>query len=198
MFLIEEENAISKKYLDNIDHWIMGVNFPWHFQTYSTSSKFPFFAHDVIPRYDKDLEEIRINSDAWPLIKDIFESFCVRHEIKVKQILRCSINLTMHCDTFPHSDPHVDHSIPHYNMLMYFNTCTRGSTIIFAERDESGEGATHSESDLDTNYTVHTEIQANRGKIVAFDGKHFHANRFCVEPERRVVCVLTFIPDTYE
>jgi hypothetical protein len=198
MFLIEEENSISKKYLAEIDNWIMGTDFPWHFQTYSTSTKFPFFGHDVIPRYDKDLEEMCVNSETWGLIKDIFESFCIRHGIKIKQVLRCSLNLTMYCDSYPHSDPHVDHSVPHYNMLMYFNTCSRGSTVIFKERDDSGEGVVHSETSLDTNYTIETEILPVKGKIAVFDGRHFHANRFCIEPERRVVCVVTFIPEHYE
>jgi hypothetical protein len=198
MFLIEEENAISKKYLDVIDSWIMGVDFPWHFQTYSTSTKFPFFGHDVIPRYDKDHEEMRVNSKAWDILQDIFEGFCIQHGLKIKQVLRCALNLTMHSESFPHSDPHVDHRVPHYNMIMYFNTCSRGSTIIFKERDDSGKGAVHSETDLDTNYTIETEIKPTKGKIVVFDGRHFHANRFCVEPERRVVCVITFIPEKYE
>lgn len=198
MFLIEEENAISKKYLEMIDSWIMGVDFPWHYQTYSTSTKFPFFGHDVIPRYDKDNEEMRVNSEAWDLVKDIFESFCIRHSIKVKQVLRCSLNLTMHHEAFPHSDPHVDHSVPHLNVLMYFNDCPRGSTIIFKERDDSGAGVIHSETELDTNYTIETEISAKKGKIVVFDGRHFHANRFCVEGQRRVVCILTFIPESYD
>ena len=198
MFYIEDENAISKNYLEKIDNWIMGTSFPWHFQSYSTTSKFPFFSHDVIPRYDHTKEEFRVNSEAWPFLCDIFESFCIQHRIKVKKVLRCSLNLTLHFENYPFADPHVDHNIPHLNMIMYFNNCSRGSTILFKERDDSGVGAVYKPKVLDESFTIEKEITPKKGKIAVFDGRHFHSHRFCVESERRVICIVTFIPEHYE
>jgi hypothetical protein len=139
-----------------------------------------------------------VNSDLWWMINDILNSFCIRHNIQIKKMLRCSLNLTLGCEKYPWADPHVDHNVPHYNMLMYFNTCSRGTTVIFKEQDDSGVGAIYTPGVVSTDYTIETEIAPVKGKIVVFDGRHFHANRFCIEPERRVVCVLTFIPENYE
>ena len=42
MFIIEEENAISKHHLKIIREKILGVDFPWYYQLSSTTDKFPF------------------------------------------------------------------------------------------------------------------------------------------------------------
>ena len=42
-FLTEEETKV-------IDDEILANTFPWYYQKYSTSNKFPFYSHVIVPR----------------------------------------------------------------------------------------------------------------------------------------------------
>ena len=64
MFIIEEENAISNHHLKIIQEQILGVDFPWYYQLSSTTDKFPFLSHTLMPRYDEyDGSVGKINSN---------------------------------------------------------------------------------------------------------------------------------------
>jgi hypothetical protein len=191
MFLIEDESLISEYCQQIIDNQIMGADFPWYYLNYSTSTKFPFLGHTLIPRSNDDAVTREPVSNYYNFFYDIFNTACIIHGLKVDRILRASLNLSTHFSAFPYGDPHVDHMFPHYNMLMYLNDCTNGSTIIFKEQT-NGEISQHPVNEVNETMTIEKEIIPKKGKIVIFDGLHFHANRFCVESERRVVCVFTF------
>ena len=193
MFIIEEENAISKHHLKIIQEKILGVNFPWYYQLSSTTDKFPFLSHTLMPRYDEfDGSDGKINSEYHGLFLDIFNSFCIRHNLKVKKVLRAALNLSVvPYKKFPYTDPHVDHAIEHYNMLMYLNDCPHATTIVFEEASD-GKVVEHPLENVNTSLTIGKEIDPKQGKIVVFSGMHFHAHRFVNESERRVVCVMTF------
>ena len=196
MFLIEDECAISQYFQKIIDRDILGYDFPWFWQNSSTSEKFPFLSHTLIPRHNEH-EDIQgyVNSQYYGMFNDIFKSFCMIHGLKVKRVLRASLNLALPFHRFPYTDPHVDHAIPHYGMLMYLNDWTGGSTVLFKEQTD-GAVIDHPLDDVNSSLTIDTEIIPKKGKIAVFDGTHFHAHRFCQEAERRVVCVFTFT--TYE
>lgn len=193
MFFIEEENAISKHHLKIINDKILGFDFPWFYQTSSTTYKFPFLSHTLIPRYNEfDGAEAKVNSEYYDFFYDIFNCFCIRHQIKVKKILRSALNLSVvPFKEFPHTDPHVDHAVPHFTMLMYLNDCEHATTVVFEEQSD-GAIVEHPLESVNTNFTIAKEIAPVAGKIVVFDGMNFHAHRFVNESERRVVCVFTF------
>ena len=170
---------------------MLSNEFPWYYQISSTSEKFPFFSHTLVPRYNEESNNQQINSKFFPIFEDIFLSFCLKHNIRHEKILRASLNLTVSSTKYPFTDPHVDHNIPHYNMLMYLNDCTGGETVIFKEKTD-WTVIEHPVEHLNDSLTIEKEIIPKKGKIAVFDGEHFHVHRFCNEPERRTVCVITF------
>ena len=191
MSIIIDENGISKHCQQIIDIEIMSNKFPWFYQPFSTSNKFPFFSHTIIPRSEETNEEFVINSKIYYFFKDILDSFCMLHGIKIKRMLRGSLNLSLPNTKFPFTDPHCDHNIPHKVVIMYLNDSgPGGETVIFEEKFD-GNVVNHLVETVNESFKVKEEIIPQKGKIVMFDGMHYHANRFCQDPNRRIICIFT-------
>lgn len=171
--ILEQYNAISKTTLQELQDTIMDNNFPWYYQTYSTSEKFPFFSHMLLPRYDYVNEkQPEPQSDLFYKFKDILDSFCQINNIEYTKVLRACINMTTYFSE-THSDFHIDHDFPHKVIIMYLNDVSDNATLV--------ENA---------NKNIE-RFESKAGKIICFDGQYKHAAEFCKEGERRIVCVMT-------
>lgn len=186
MFLIEDDCGISKNVQEIIDNNLLSNEFPWYWQDSSTSYKYPFFSHILIPRHDGKTEEVKINSPLFAFFDDIRKSFCDIHNIPFARYLRASLNLSFYFSS-QHSEPHVDHPFPHKTIIMYLNDFTNGSTVIF---DKQFDGATPTITDNAP--VILKKIQGKKGKITCFDGSYYHATEWPAEGQRRVICVITF------
>lgn len=186
MFLIEDDFGISKNFQSVIDSEILSNNFPWYWQDSSTSYKYPFFSHILVPRYDTVSEEIKINSPLFSFFDDIRKSFCDIHNVPFTRYLRASLNLSFHFSS-DHSEPHIDHPIPHKTIIMYLNEFSNGSTVIFNKKFD-GEVSTIDGDPPE----ILRKIEGKKGKISCFDGSYYHATEWPLEGQRRVICVMTF------
>lgn len=186
MFLIEDDYGISKKCQEIIDNEILSNQFPWYWQDSSTSYKYPFFSHIIIPRYDLETEELKINSPLFTFFDDIRKSFCDIHNISFTRYLRASLNLSLYFNS-EHSEPHIDHPFPHKSIIMYLNDFTNGSTIIF---DKQFDGTTSTITDNAP--IILQKIEGKKGKITCFDGSYYHATAWPAAGQRRIICVMTF------
>ena len=174
MKLIEYNIKPNKKIQEFIDY-VLSVNFPLFFQKTTLDSKFLQYAHTFMFRNNEDLPiEGRVNSKLWPIVKEIFDEFCLENGVEYKTILRAAINSTGY---FPekHSEIHIDHKFEHNNFLLYLNKFSNGHTLIFDEN----------------NNIVH-DIVPEVLKGVIFSGQP-HAQQSCNNHERRVVLVITFV-----
>ena len=193
MQTIINDNVISNHYQNIIDAEILsGSNWPWFFNKISTTEKFPFFSHALIKRSkNEEVETNDANSQAFDFFKDILDTFCLINGIRYNRILRSSLNMSLPSSKYEYTDPHVDHHIPHVVVLMYLNDCNEtGNTIIFEEKYD-GKTIDHPLDDVRSDLTIKQEIKPVKGRIVCFDGHNYHANRFCEEPNVRVICVFT-------
>lgn len=165
--------------------------FPWYYQIESTSPKFSFFSHIVVPRYNHEQENTPINSNLFEFVETVLKDFCERNKIKYTKMLRCSFNLMTSFKSYEHTDPHIDYPFPHKVCIMYLND-TVGDTVVFEETYEEDKNVILLES-LQTPLTIGESITPKKGLVVCFDGDHYHANRFCNENDRRVIIVMCFI-----
>jgi hypothetical protein len=166
-------------------------NFPWYYQTESTSSKFPFFSHIVVPRYDHTKENFFVNSNLFSHIEIVLKDFCNRNKIKYTKMLRCSFNLMTSFKSYEHTDPHIDYPFPHKVCIMYLND-TLGDTVVFEETYEANKDIILLEN-LKLPLTIGESITPKKGLVVCFDGDHYHANKFCNENDKRIIIVMCFI-----
>jgi len=165
---------------------VFSSDFPWYYQPISTSYKFPFMSHTVVPRHEED-EELIINSKMFLPCVNIVEEFCSHKNIALNKILRIHFNMTFSFIDNKCTDAHVDYDFNHSVLIMYF-TNNNGKTILFDKVCTEGDSVFIKEQTL----SVKKEITPEFGKIIAFNGRYFHAHEFCKAEDRRIVCVACF------
>lgn len=188
--VIEHPNFINSADLDFINDSVLSDRFPWYWAERQTTPGFPFLGHTLLSR-DDDIHTS--DSDVFDFFRGLLDSFCERHEFKINELLRGSLNLTYSFDAI-HGDPHVDYRFDYSQCIMYLNTCDAGETIIFDE--EYGENEYMEdiyEVGSDKKFTEILRIKPEAGKIIHFSGKNYHTHRWCRQGQRRVICVFAFI-----
>lgn len=178
---------LKNLYNQDLENFVTSNEFAWFYQHVSTTDKFPFLSHTLIPRYDIYNEDCKINSHYWETLSPVFYTALDAINFKLDKICRASCNLTPHINHVSNNDPHVDHEYQHYNFIYYFNTVDKGETIIYEEKFNGVDWFKDSK-DL----TVKKLITPEKNKGVIFDGLNYHANNFCHVGQWRFVMVVTF------
>jgi len=175
---------LNKEISPLADH-VLSNNFPWYYQSLSTSETYPFFSHIVVKRYNTQCESMKINSDIFYHVVPIVDTFCKTKNISYSRILRMSFNTMGSFTDKLFTDPHVDYDFEHKVILIYF-TSNNGDTIIFDKTYDGKNTILFNETKLPIKQKIIPEF----GKVVCFDGLYYHANRFCNSGDRRVICVV--------
>lgn len=172
MFYVENTCEVNQTQQQFID-FVLSDAFPWFYQNATTDS-YKVYCH-LLMRRDPNNEDKTgsVESLVYANAIDLFNSFCLKNDVKYNKILRAAFN-TSHYDPDEHVDIHVDHSFHHYNFIMYLNEFTDGYTYIH-----------------DDDNNIVKKIVPSVNKAVVFSGdKHSHS--FCSPKERRVILVITF------
>jgi hypothetical protein len=150
-------------------------------------SAFPFFLalstpnrqvliHTLLRRQDLGSKTSKANSIYFDFFLNIFRDFCISHNVKVKQLLRASVNYYINYPGLV-CKPHVDHTFDHHNFLLYLTDCKGGNTLIY-----------------DDDNNIIESISPEKFKAVMFPGLKHAIEEF--EPgESRFVVVFTFIKE---
>jgi len=175
-------------YIKPISDRVLDDGFPWYYENGSTSSRFPFMSHSVVPRYDLNKPNFFVTSDLFEPIVNLIDLFCKFQHINFKKVLRINFNM-MFSFSEKHTDPHVDYDIKHKVIILYFSD-SNGDTLVFDQkfdpiRDRGGILNQNERNKL----IIKERIQPKFGKMVCFDGLYHHANEFCDPSDRRIVLV---------
>jgi hypothetical protein len=185
-FLTEEETKV-------IDDEILSNTFPWYYQKYSTSDKFPFYSHVIVPRCEED-EINDVNSTIYNFFIKIVDRFREKNGLEKTPLLRACLNSSSSFEKYEHSDIHVDHHFSHKTIIIYLNDdFYGGDTLLFNRYYCEG---------LQTNYNLDsynreefdilTRIKAEKNKVACFDGRIYHATEWTKNNKRRVIFIATF------
>jgi hypothetical protein len=171
--VIEIENFLTEDEIKFIESDVLLNTIPWFYEKSSTSEKFPFFSHIIIPRCQTPFDQVVVNSPLHDFFTNIQKRFCDVAEIKIEKIYRQCLNLTFP-STEEYGDVHTDHDFDHKNMIMYLNDdYDMGETILFRDLE------------------IIKEIKPKKGKVICFDGKLPHTLRW-IPKGRRIIFVSTF------
>jgi hypothetical protein len=193
--IFEIKNSLKKEEKDYIKNIVLSNNFPWYFQNSSSSDKFQYFSHMLLPRIEY-FNENAPEHFHFNFFKNILINSCTKVDLKVKKILRACLNLTVDCfeKQYIHSDPHIDNDIPHKVGIIYLNDC-KGPTYIFDETYDSFKCKNNLyliDDFLKNPLKILKKIEPEKYKVLIFDGKHYHATGLCNKNERRVICIFNF------
>ena len=159
----------------------------WLWDPATTSDRFPQFSHVLLNR-----ESRRGNSDFYPFFKTIIKNFMRDNGLEYKRITRSNLNCTYHFPNYHCGDPHVDHNENHYTAILYLND-TVGSTYIFDKQvnyDNFCGIIPYETIDWENDpIPVKHEAIPEKGKMLLFDGSHYHALCPTSPGDLRLICV---------
>ena len=192
------DDIIEKPYQELIKETLIGgdapptidkgeEDFPWYYTSDITDATHegPFqgrfgFSHQYV-----NAEE-GIISDFHSLFIGLIKNSCKKINIKNVDVLQGRSFLSTPTN-IPKDDvdtPHVDMVAPHFVML-YYVCDSDGDTIIYNEKTKFDDCA----PDPKMNYTIKKKVSPKQGRIVLFDGRHFHAAE---QPNHNLRCIVNY------
>ena len=176
MMLMRLVNPKTETYV-NLKEFILSEHFPW-FQYNETLEPgcdlgeyddVPFLSHGFLirPGVDGNLYS-RSNSEYLNVVQDVFKEICFTNGLDPEILYRINANYTLPTEKNLPSPPHIDHTYPHKNMLIYLTPTNGGNTIVDGE-----------------------DVVAKEDDIIIFDGCLKH----CARPPatgKRIVLIITY------
>ena len=195
MDLIEIPNAISKPYQDQVEHELGSSRMLWSFADEIARSasgfetSYPGFGHLA---YLADENEPLI-SPMSSLLLPILYVFCEKANLEYNALLRIRVGLfTKTLTETKHHNPHVDFMEPHRTAIYYVNDCD-GDTVLF---DQTIDDVSVEDSGRYANgnrFRISRSIAPQKGKMIGFDGRHYHASSYPTRASKRIVVTYNFV-----
>lgn len=171
----------------------------WMWEPHTTSDLFPQFSHVLLQRHYKRPDTgLFSDSPFWAFFKKIMKDFLKDNGIEHKRITRANINCTYHFNHAHCGDPHVDYPSNHYTAILYLNDVP-GNTYIFdknadykdLEEDSSKFIIPYQSIDWKNDpIPVKHEVKPQKGKMLLFDGSHYHA--VCPTTPGHLRCIVVY------
>lgn len=170
------ENLLSEKYMNIIEESC--IQSAWKYSndiSYGENSN----TTNIVNGYNRVLNKGAIQY--WLYQYLIFKSF-EKINFDIKKILRIRKRLT-----FPNTSlydipyqPHVDYNFEHLSMIYYVNE-SDGCTFIYNEQFNMKD------KNSPENYSILKKVNPQRGKIVIFNGKNYHASSLSSRKNRIIL-----------
>jgi hypothetical protein len=120
-FFIKDDSFLTEENKNFIDNIVLGDNFPYYICNHSIEGDNKYFLYHVILRRKEDRKENEMfNSSFYPEFLSIIDSFFKKHKIKVKEVLRMTVNYSFN-NTYRKVASHVDHDFEHKQLLICLN-----------------------------------------------------------------------------
>ena len=177
------DDIIEKPYQELIKETLLGGDkpptvdtvdelFPWYYTSDVTDASLegPFqgrfgFGHEYVTA------EEGVISNFHNLFLGLIKNSCKKLKIKKVDVLQGRSFLSTPTN-IPRDDvdtPHYDMDAPHFVMLYYVND-SDGDTIIYNEKTKFG--ACYPDNEM--NFTIKKKVSPKQGRVVLFDGIHYH------------------------
>ena len=116
MKIIKDKDFLTDKHKHFISEFLLKSDFAYFIQPRSTfDDNYIMMEHICLRRYDKHWNTANVE-----MYEGILNTFCQKHKIRCKKILRCSVNLTFNVGV-EKSLVHRDHKDSHKQLLIYCN-----------------------------------------------------------------------------
>ena len=193
--VVEIDDVIPKLYQDQIEAEVTSDKMAWFFSAESArrvqvENSYGGFSH-VAYRFNN--EAAASSSPLTALLLPLLFSFCDKAGVPFKTLLRIRLGLfTQNAAGGPYHNPHVDFYLPHYNALYYVND-SDGDTFIFNETYDEVSLERSVEYTRDRRFTIARRISPRKGRMIGFDGKHYHASMHPAQSSHRIAIAFSFV-----
>lgn len=175
-FLNDSELSIVNNRLVN------NAYFPWYHMKESSSTAYPFYGHILMRRGGE------ISSEWFDFFYPILDRFVRKHlDFDEYEVIRGCVN-----DSLSHEhktcDPHVDFEEDHVVIIMYLTNST-GNTNIYKETWEEGKPSIYLNTTSLKKFTMKNSVKPEQGKVMAFNGLHYHSIDFKECDDRRIITI---------
>lgn len=182
------DDVITKDYQKYVLQIINDNDFPLFFKANIVADKYNLrgnvhgFCHQLF-------EDQNSVSKFFPTLYPIALSITEKTGVKFQALDRMRINFVVgNPDSqLDYHMPHIDSFIPHYVAIYYINDCD-GDTVIF---DQKLDRMTVEEDERivsENMWTIKQRVSPKMGRMVIFDGRHYHASSYTkTKPFRSVI-----------
>jgi hypothetical protein len=193
--IIEIDNIITKSYQEAIHSQIIDKSFPWYFNptmvadgilTKDVEYNLAGYHHFL---YEESKPVSPFFQFLYPLVLQIQDHSDIPMKHSIER-MRLNMSLPYKDSEHQHHLPHIDSHYEHWNGIYYVND-SDGDTYIFEE--------TNDDYDMDDlkfiqnhKFTVKHTVTPKQGKLVLFNGKHYHSSSFCQNAKYRAVININF------
>ena len=194
------DDIIEKPYQELIKETLIGRDapptidkvedpFPWYYISDITDDEFANgdtfqgrfgFTHQYVTPEDG------IVSDFHNLFSGLIKNSCKKLKIKKVDVLQGRSFLSTPTN-IPREDvdtPHYDMNAPHFVML-YYVCDSDGDTLIYNEKTKFA--ACYPDSEM--KFTLKKKVSPKQGRVVLFDGRHFHTSE---QPNHNLRCIVNY------
>jgi hypothetical protein len=193
--IIEIDDVIPGLYQDQIETETTSEKMAWFFSRESArrvqvGTNYGGFSH--IAYHFK--EPTTVVSPITALLLPLLFTFCDKAGVGFKTLLRIRIGLFTQnaAGNDAYHNPHVDFYLPHNNALYYVND-SDGDTFVFKETYDEVSLERSIEYTRDRKFTTAHRISPKRGKMIGFDGKHYHASMHPTQSSHRIAIAFSWV-----
>jgi hypothetical protein len=192
--VVEIDDVIPRLYQDQIEAEATSDKMAWFFNRESArrvpvDTSYGGFSHVAYRFNDANVSLSPLTALLLPLLY----SFCDKAGVPFKTLLRIRLGLfTQNPAGGPFHNPHVDFYLPHYNALYYVND-SDGDTYIFKETYDEVSLERSVEYAREGRFTTVRRISPKKGRMVGFDGKHYHASMHPAQTSHRIAIAFSFV-----
>ncbi len=183
---VEISNVIDKSYQDQIYDLVTDVKFPWHFLEDTTFEKSndpnlstPSFVNLI---YHPGNE----SNPYFEFFKPLLESSLEKTGYELQNLLRMRLGFLLNTKyimphvKYKHNTPHRDFEQEHWTAIYYVNEAD-GETVIFHEIEPT----------IEKYHPMHKSMP-EKGKLLLFNGWHFHASTCPKVFAKRIALTMNF------
>ena len=142
--------------------------------------------YDICPSFNADLLNVS-NQDIFKKIHPLIQICCKKIKFDILKIERCYSSVRAFIPNKTKKDTiHVNRDVPHLVMLYYVND-SDGDTILYDKTiDDIPFDVQYPDEYCDLN--IAHRITPKKGRVLFFDGRHYHAPS---SPSKSMRCIIT-------
>jgi hypothetical protein len=195
MDIIQIEDVIPGSYQDQVEAETTSNSMAWFFHEESARSasmfKTTFSGFSHMAYHIK--ESTPVMSPLSSILLPILFMFCDKAKIKFNTLLRMRVGLfTRTMIEAVHHNPHVDFYEPHQTAVYYVND-SDGDTFVFNETYDDLDLQQSARHAAENKFTIAGRASPKKGKMVGFDGRHYHASMHPMKAGSRIAVTFNFL-----